>query len=65
MLSGRSISTHVSPSQGVWGRGTVGYERAVGAAAERLGARLCEPGWRLTHLLANRKRERTFVGVVR
>ena len=42
-----------------------GYRRAAFARARKLGDELCEGDWTLTHLFANRSRERTFVGRLR
>jgi len=48
------------------GRGVgEGYRRAAFARARKLGDELCEGDWTLTHLFANRSRERTFVGRLR
>ena len=48
------------------GRGVgEGYHRAAFARARKLGDELCEGDWTLTHLFANRSRERTFVGRLR
>ena len=41
-----------------------GYERAVLARARAIGDRCCDSQWFLTHLFANRTRERTFIGVL-
>ena len=48
------------------GRGVgEGYRRAAFARARKFGDELCEGDWTLTHLFANRSRERTFVGRLR
>jgi hypothetical protein len=45
------------------GRGKASYEQIVSMYAEQLG-QWCSR-WQLIHLLSNRDRERTFIGVVR
>ena len=48
------------------GRGAgEGYRRAAFARARNLGDEFCDGDWTLTHLFANRSRERTFVGTLR